>query len=98
MCGSAEERAPLTSAMGSVRGDSAINPQGRLFRDSTVRAMCQHEDVDDELWREAGDPVCWLRFVCPECGRMCEDFSLERCPNCGALIDENNPRIDPHAS
>jgi rubrerythrin len=34
-----------------------------------------------------GDPACWLRRVCPECGRMADEDPPTRCPACGALVD-----------
>lgn len=38
---------------------------------------------------EAGDPACWLHFVCSHCGRMREDATLSHCPNCGEPVEEN---------
>jgi uncharacterized protein YeaO (DUF488 family) len=35
-----------------------------------------------------GDAACWLHRVCPECGRLCEDGSAQRCPSCGSPLPE----------
>lgn len=35
---------------------------------------------------EGGDPACWLRRVCPECGRMADEDPPTRCPACGAEL------------
>ena len=40
--------------------------------------------VDRPLPDEAGDPVCWLDRVCPECGRLDDGEPAARCPGCGA--------------
>ena len=34
----------------------------------------------------AGDPVCWLHRVCPDCGRLADEDPPTRCPGCGALL------------
>ena len=38
---------------------------------------------------EGGDPACWARLVCPECGRMVEQEPLTRCPVCGAELPDD---------
>lgn len=35
---------------------------------------------------EAGDPVCWLSRVCPECGLFLEDEPPTTCERCGAEV------------
>jgi rubrerythrin len=35
---------------------------------------------------EGGDPACWLRRVCPACGRLAEEDPPTRCPACGELL------------
>ncbi len=35
---------------------------------------------------EAGDPTCWLRRVCPACGRLAEEDPPTTCPACGAEL------------
>jgi rubrerythrin len=49
----------------------------------------QEQPVRGELQEEelAGDPVCWLRMVYPECGTMVESEPPATCPRCGTLID-----------
>ena len=37
---------------------------------------------------EGGDPVCWLRRICPVCGRLADEDLPTRCPGCGAAIEE----------
>jgi hypothetical protein len=32
---------------------------------------------------EGGDPACWLRRVCPACGRMADEDPPTRCLACG---------------
>lgn len=36
---------------------------------------------------EGGDPSCWLGLLCPECGRVREDRSLDHCAGCGAPVE-----------
>jgi rubrerythrin len=38
---------------------------------------------------EGGDPACWLRRVCPACGRMADEDPPTRCPACGADVPED---------
>jgi rubrerythrin len=38
---------------------------------------------------EGGDPACWLRRVCPACGRLAEDDPPTRCVACGAVLPED---------
>lgn len=33
-----------------------------------------------------GDPVCWLRLVCPQCGAIAEADPPTQCPQCHAEI------------
>jgi len=35
---------------------------------------------------EGGDPACWLRRVCPECGRLADEDPPTVCPGCGAVV------------
>ncbi|WP_346621058.1 hypothetical protein [Blastococcus montanus] len=35
---------------------------------------------------EGGDPACWLRRVCPECGGLADEDPPARCPRCGAEL------------
>ncbi|WP_158545975.1 hypothetical protein [Blastococcus sp. TF02A-30] len=35
---------------------------------------------------EGGDPACWLRRVCPECGRIADEDPPTRCAQCGAEL------------
>jgi rubrerythrin len=32
---------------------------------------------------EGGDPACWVRRVCPACGRLADEDPPTRCPACG---------------
>jgi rubrerythrin len=32
---------------------------------------------------EGGDPACWLRRVCPACGRLADEDPPTTCPACG---------------
>jgi rubrerythrin len=36
---------------------------------------------------EGGDPACWLRRVCPDCGRLADDDPPTRCPMCGEQLE-----------
>ena len=38
---------------------------------------------------EGGDPACWLRRVCPACGRMADEDPPTRCPACGAELSDD---------
>ena len=33
---------------------------------------------------QAGDPACWLRRVCPECGSVADSDPPTTCPACHA--------------
>lgn len=33
-----------------------------------------------------GDPACWLRRVCPQCGTLADADPPVRCPHCQAVI------------
>jgi hypothetical protein len=44
------------------------------------------EDRDRAVVDEGGDPACWLRRVCPDCGRLADDDPPVRCAGCGAEI------------
>ncbi|WP_170856914.1 hypothetical protein [Geodermatophilus africanus] len=33
-----------------------------------------------------GDPACWLRRVCPACGRLADTDPPVRCAACGELL------------
>jgi uncharacterized protein len=44
----------------------------------------------DEYY-DGGEPVCWLEQVCPECGRMREDRSLDECAYCGTPVGDHSP-------
>ena len=35
-----------------------------------------------------GDPACWLRRVCPACGRLADEDPPTRCPACGELLED----------
>jgi hypothetical protein len=39
-------------------------------------------DPDDD----GGDPACWLRRVCPACGRLADTDPPVRCAACGELL------------
>jgi rubrerythrin len=39
-----------------------------------------------EADEERGDPACWLRRVCPGCGRLADDEPPTTCPNCGTAL------------
>jgi len=36
---------------------------------------------------DSGDPACWLRRVCPSCGRLAEEDPPTTCAACGAELD-----------
>jgi hypothetical protein len=36
---------------------------------------------------DGGDPACWLRRVCPGCGRLAEEDPPTTCAACGAELD-----------
>ncbi len=35
---------------------------------------------------DGGDPACWLRRVCPACGRLADADPPVRCAACGELL------------
>ncbi|HEY0508491.1 MAG TPA: hypothetical protein VGD12_10500 [Blastococcus sp.] len=35
---------------------------------------------------EGGDPACWVRRVCPACGRLADEDPPTRCPACGTEL------------
>ncbi|WP_218822435.1 hypothetical protein [Geodermatophilus pulveris] len=35
---------------------------------------------------DGGDPACWLRRVCPACGRLADADPPVRCTACGGLL------------
>jgi hypothetical protein len=35
---------------------------------------------------DGGDPACWLRRVCPACGRLADVDPPVRCAACGELL------------
>jgi hypothetical protein len=35
---------------------------------------------------EAGDPACWVRRVCPACGRLADEDPPTTCLACGAEL------------
>lgn len=35
---------------------------------------------------EGGDPACWLRRVCPGCGRLADEDPPTGCPACGTEL------------
>jgi rubrerythrin len=47
-------------------------------------AASPHEPED-----EGGDPACWLRRVCPACGRLADEDPPTRCPACGAELPDD---------
>ncbi|MCW2703681.1 MAG: DNA-binding transcriptional regulator, MarR family [Blastococcus sp.] len=38
---------------------------------------------------EGGDPACWVRRVCPACGRLADENPPTRCPACGADLPDD---------
>jgi hypothetical protein len=46
------------------------------------------DDRVQEPVEEGGDPACWLRRVCPACGRMADEDPPTRCAACGADLPE----------
>jgi rubrerythrin len=56
----------------------------------------------DRTWRDGraeppdedrpGDPACWLRRVCPECGTLADEDPPTTCPHCQASIPEEVSR------
>ncbi|NUT53425.1 MAG: hypothetical protein HOV94_39990 [Saccharothrix sp.] len=41
---------------------------------------------------EAGESVCWLSRVCPECGAIPDGPVPPTCPRCGAAMPEDGNR------
>lgn len=39
-----------------------------------------------EGFTSAGDPVCWLEYVCDECGALIEAALPATCWRCGATV------------
>jgi predicted amidophosphoribosyltransferase len=44
---------------------------------------------------DAGDPVCWLERLCPECRAMPTEESPRVCWRCGAPIPPESGSDDP---
>jgi uncharacterized protein YeaO (DUF488 family) len=42
---------------------------------------------DIEPQEEGGDPACWFRLVCPNCGALVESEGVIMCPRCHAELD-----------
>jgi hypothetical protein len=38
---------------------------------------------------EGGDPACWLRRVCPACGRLADEDPPTRCHSCDAELPDD---------
>ena len=38
---------------------------------------------------DGGDPACWIRRVCPACGRLADEDPPTRCPACGAELSDD---------
>jgi rubrerythrin len=66
---------------GGLGGEPVRALRDRRWHARPVRAD-EREPVDDE----GGDPACWLRRVCPACGRMADEDPPTRCPACGAEL------------
>ncbi|CCW12929.1 hypothetical protein QLG13_10630 [Rhodococcus aetherivorans] len=41
----------------------------------------------------AGDPVCWMHRVCPDCGFFLEEPEAP-CPRCGAVLRHDEESTD----
>jgi hypothetical protein len=51
--------------------------------------MSDQPDQDDRsAWAQdaPGDPACWLRRVCPQCGAMAASDPPTTCPRCDAAM------------
>jgi ribosomal protein S27AE len=51
--------------------------------------VCPNEPdpvVGDPGVSDAGEPVCLLSRVCPDCGRLAEEPDVTACPTCGANL------------
>lgn len=46
--------------------------------------------LPDSVNERAGDPVCWLHQICPDCGHLPDDQAASTCPHCGALLQRDN--------
>ncbi|MCC8249328.1 hypothetical protein [Saccharothrix luteola] len=46
------------------------------------------ESNENGVPEPAGDPVCWLSLVCPECGSVAEGPVSAVCARCGAEMPE----------
>jgi rRNA maturation endonuclease Nob1 len=46
------------------------------------------DDRAQEPVEEGGDPACWLRRVCPACGRIADEDPPTRCAACGTDLPE----------
>jgi rubrerythrin len=44
----------------------------------------RHIEPEDDA---GGDPACWVRRVCPACGRLADEDPPTRCPACGELLE-----------
>ena len=51
-----------------------------MEREDEIRSDQQEE------FTSAGDPVCWLEYVCDECGALIEGALPATCWRCGANV------------
>ncbi|HET6502466.1 MAG TPA: hypothetical protein VFG87_17050 [Amycolatopsis sp.] len=57
--------------------------------DGSVDGDHRRDGGEHGEWDDAGEPVCFLNRVCPECGRVREDGSLDHCAHCGIAVVED---------
>jgi rubrerythrin len=69
---------------GSGDDDAVTRPAAPAVRRAEPPAEDERKFSADD---RPGDPVCWLRLVCPECGSMAEAEPPVDCPQCGARIE-----------
>jgi hypothetical protein len=68
--------------------DAAGTALGRLpagDRRPTMARMTEDARPADP-GEDGGDPACWLRRVCPACGRLADVDPPVRCAACGELL------------
>ena len=80
-CATGEFRINVTPAGAPTGCGSARCASGRLGRCGRTTS----DPADDE----GGDPACWLRRVCPACGRLADEDPPTRCPACGAELPDD---------
>jgi rubrerythrin len=70
--------------------DPDARPSAPARRSAAAASAEREPDTPPEVAEPVelpGDPVCWLRRVCAECGTFVETEPPVVCPQCGANLE-----------